>query len=551
MSEFVHLHNHTHYSLQDAACTVDTLINAAVENNQKALALTDHGVMYGVSEFYKKAKKAGIKPILGSEIYIVSEGSRFARGEKTAGKKRSKHYKHLILLAKNDIGYKNLTKLISLGFTEGFYYKPRIDMEILKKYSEGLIATSACIGGVVAAPFREGNPERAREVALEFKELFGDDFYLEIQEHWMDGDEVFRDQIPKLAKELDIKLVATNDIHYIKKEHSIAHNILLLMADKTGEKDYRELRYKTDEIYFKSTEEMIALFPKYPEAISNTVEIANKIEDNITFGGLYFPEFPIPEDSPAKDLKEYLKIVAKEGLEKRYEGKEITQEIWDRFNFEIQVINDMGYPGYFLITADFINAAKNMDIPVGPGRGSAAGSLVAYALRITNVNPLDYDLLFERFLNPARQSMPDIDIDFADDQRGEVIDYVKEKYGEESVCQIVTFNRLSSKAVLKDVARVLKISIPIVTSITKHIPSKFGKVFSIKESLKKVAELKWVNDSKDPQIQDLIKYAKVLEGMNRNNSKHAAGVVIAPGPVSDYVALATAGSSKDLVTSLI
>ncbi len=548
MSEFVHLHNHTHYSLQDAACTVDTLINAAVANNQKALALTDHGVMYGASEFYKKAKKAGIKPILGSEVYIVSEGSRFARGEKNAGKKRGKHYKHLILLAKNDVGYKNLTKLVSLGFTEGFYYKPRIDMEILRKYSEGLIATTACLGGIVAAPFREGNPERAREVALEFKELFGDDFYLEIQEHWMEGDEVFRNEIPQLAKELDIKLVATNDIHYVKKEHAIAHNILLLMADKTGEKDYRELRYKTDEIYFKSTEEMVALFPNYPEAIANTVEIANKIDDNITFGGLFFPEYPIPDDSPAKNLEEYLEILAKEGLQERYKGNEITEEVWDRFYFEIGVINDMGYPGYFLITQDFINAAKDMDIPVGPGRGSAAGSLVAYALRITNVNPLDYDLLFERFLNPARQSMPDIDIDFADDQRGEVIEYVKEKYGEDSVCQIVTFNRLSSKAVLKDVARVLKISIPTVTSITKHIPSKFGKVYSIEKSLNEVAELKWVKDSNDQQIKDLIKYAQVLEGMNRNNSKHAAGVVIAPGPVSNYVALATAGASKDLVT---
>ncbi len=548
MSDFVHLHNHTHYSLQDAACTVDTLVNAAVENGQSALALTDHGVMYGASEFYKKAKKAGIKPILGSEVYIVSEGSRFARGEKNTGKRKSKHYKHLVLLAKNDVGYKNLTKLVSLGFTEGFYYKPRIDMEILEQYHEGLIALSACLGGIVAAPFREGNPERAKEVALEFKNLFGDDFYLEIQEHHMDGDEVFRNEIPALAKELDIKLVATNDIHYVKKEHAIAHNILLLLSDKTGEKDYRELRYRTDEIYFKSTEEMKALFPEFPEAISNTLEIANKIDDEISFGGLHFPEFPIPEDSPAKNLSDYLELLAKEGLEKRYEGKEITQEVWDRFNFEIKVINDMGYPGYFLITQDFINAAKDMDIPVGPGRGSAAGSLVAYALRITNVNPLDYDLLFERFLNPARQSMPDIDIDFADDQRGEVIEYVKEKYGEDSVCQIVTFNRLSSKAVLKDVARVLKISIPTVTSITKHIPSKFGKVFSIKKSLEEVAELKWVKDSKDEQIRDLIKYAQVLEGMNRNNSKHAAGVVIAPGPVSNYVALATAGSSRDLVT---
>ena len=549
MSDFVHLHNHTHYSLQDAACTVDTLIEAAVENKQPALALTDHGVMYGVSEFYKKAKKAGIKPILGSEVYIVSQGSRFDRGEKNTGRKKTKHYRHLILLAKNNVGYKNLTKLVSIGFTEGFYYKPRIDMEVLEKYKDGLIAMSACLGGIVAAPFREGNPERAREVAIEFKELFGDDFYLEIQEHHMEGDEVFRDEIPNLAKELGIKLVATNDIHYIKKEHAVAHNILLLLSDKTGEKDYRELRYRTDEIYFKSSEEMKALFPNFPEAISNTLEIADKIDDDdIKFGGLYFPEFPIPKDSPAKTLSEYLELLAKEGLEKRYEGKKITQEIWDRFYFEIKVINDMGYPGYFLITQDFINAAKDMGVPVGPGRGSAAGSLVAYALRITNVNPLDYDLLFERFLNPARQSMPDIDIDFGDDQRGEVIEYVKKKYGEDSVCQIVTFNRLSSKAVLKDVARVLKIPIPTVASITKHIPSKFGKVFSIEKSLKEVAELKWVNESKDPQIKDLIKYAKVLEGMNRNNSKHAAGVVIAPGPVSNYVALATAGTSRDLVT---
>ncbi|MBU0474040.1 MAG: DNA polymerase III subunit alpha [Bacteroidetes bacterium] len=548
MSDFVHLHNHTHYSLQDAACTVDTLIAAAVEHKQTALALTDHGVMYGVSEFYKKAKKAGIKPIIGSEIYIVSEGSRFSRGEKNESLKKTKHYRHLILLAKNNIGYKNLTKLVSIGFTEGFYYKPRIDMEVLKKYKEGLIVTTACLGGIVAAPFREGNHDKAREIALEFKELFGDDFYLEIQEHWMDGDEVFRNEIPKLAKELNIKLVATNDIHYVKKEHAIAHNILLLMSDKTGDKDYKELRYRTDEIYFKSSEEMKALFPKYPEAISNTIEIANKIEDNIQFGGLHFPDFPIPKDSTAKNLSDYLEVLAKAGLEKRYAGKEITKEVWDRFNFEIKVINDMGYPGYFLITSDFINAAKDMGIPVGPGRGSAAGSLVAYALRITNVNPLDYDLLFERFLNPARQSMPDIDIDFSDDQRGEVIEYVKKKYGEDSVCQIVTFNRLSSKAVLKDVARVLKISIPTVTSITKFIPSKFGKVYSIEESLAKVAELKWVKNSSDPQIKDLIKYAKVLEGMNRNNSKHAAGVVIAPGPVSDYVALATAGTSRDLVT---
>ncbi len=548
MNDFVHLHNHTHYSLQDAACTVDSLIDAAVENKQHALALTDHGVMYGVSEFYKKAKKKGIKPILGSEVYIVVDGSRFEKGEKGTGKKKSRHYNHLVVLAKNDTGYKNLCKLVSIGFTEGFYYKPRIDMEVLEKYKEGLIVTSACLGGVVAAPLLDDNYEKAKEVALRFKEMFGDDFYLELQDHGLEKDKIVMTQMPKLAKELDIKLIATNDIHYVKKEHAIAHNILLLLSDKSGTTNYRNLRYQTDEIYFKSTEEMKELFKDYPEAISNTVEIEKKIDDNISFGGLHFPEFPIPEDSPAKTLAEYFELLAKEGLKKRYAGREITKEVWDRFEYEVKVINDMGYPGYFLITQDFINAAKDMGIPVGPGRGSAAGSLVAYALKITNVNPLDYDLLFERFLNPARQSMPDIDIDFADDQRSEVIDYVKQKYGEDSVCQIVTFNRLSSKAVLTDVARVLGIPIPTVKSITKHIPSKFGKVFSIEKSLAEVPELKWVKESNDPQIQDLIKYSQVLEGMNRNNSKHAAGVVIAPSEVSNYVALATAGASRDLVT---
>jgi len=548
MSDFVHLHNHSHYSLQDAACTVESLIQKAVEYNQHALALTDHGVMYGAAEFYKKAKKNNIKPILGSEVYMVTDGSRKERGENSTGRKKSKHYSHLVLLAKNQVGYKNLTKLVSIGFTEGFYYKPRIDFEVLEKHKEGLIALSACLGGVVAQPLINGNHQKAKDVALKFQEMFADDFYLEIQDHGMEGDEVFRKDIPELAKELNIKLVATNDIHYAEKEHAVAHNILLMLQEK-GEVDYKQLRYNTDQIYFKSSEEMTELFNKYDGAVENTLEIANKIDsDDIQFGGLHFPNFEIPKDSPAKNLEEYLELLAKKGLEERFDGKEITQEVWDRFYYEIKVINEMGYPGYFLITQDFINKAKDMGIPVGPGRGSAAGSLVAYALKITNVNPLDYDLLFERFLNPARQSMPDIDIDFADDQRSEVIEYCKQKYGADAVCQIVTFNTLSSKAVLKDVARVLGIPIPTVADITKHIPSKFGKVYSIQKAIDEVPELKWLKNTDDPKIQDLIKYSKVLEGMNRNNSKHAAGVVIAPGPVSDYVALATAGASRDLVT---
>lgn len=549
MGDFVHLHNHSHYSLQDAACTIDSLINAAVKYNQHALALTDHGVMYGVSEFSKKCKKKNIKPILGSEVYVVTDGSRFEKGKKNnnGSKKPSKHYNHLVLLAKNNTGYKNLCKLVSKGFTEGFYYRPRIDMELLDQYKEGLIALSACIGGVVSVHLVNENFEKAREVAIRFKEMFGDDFYLEIQDHGLEKDKYILEGMPKLSKELGIKLVATNDIHYVDKDHAYAHNILLMLSDKTGEANYKELRYKTDQIYFKSTEEMKELFKEYPEAISNTVEIEQKIGD-ISFGGLHFPKFPIPEDSPANTLDEYFELLAKEGLEERYEGREITKDVWDRFDFEVDVIKSMGYSGYFLITQDFIVAAKERGIPVGPGRGSAAGSLVAYALKITNVNPLDYDLLFERFLNPARQSMPDIDVDFADDQRGEVIDYVKETYGDEAVCQIVTFNTLSSKAVLKDVGRVLKIPIKTIESINKHIPSKFGKVYSIDQALEEVPELKWVKESNDPTIQELIKYGRILQGMNRNNSKHAAGVVIAPGPVDDYVALAMAGASKDLVT---
>lgn len=549
MGDFVHLHNHTHYSLQDAACTVESLIAAAVKHNQPALALTDHGVMYGVAEFYKKAKKAGIKPILGMEAYIVVDGSRFDKGdnELKPGRKKSKHYNHLVLLAKDNIGYKNLTKLSSIGFTEGFYYKPRIDMEVLEKYKEGLVCLSACIGGVVSVHLINDDYEKAKEVALRFKEMFGDDFYLEIQNHGLEKDAKVLEGMPKLSKELGIKLVATNDIHYVEKEHAIAHNILLLSSEKEFD-DYRELRYKTDQIYFKSTDEMTELFKDYPGALENTLEIADKITTDIKFGGLYFPDFPIPEDSPDKTLNGYFKYLAKEGLEKRYGTKDLPQHIIERFDFEIETIIEMGYAGYFLIVQDFINAAKDRGIPVGPGRGSAAGSLVAYALRITNVNPLEYDLLFERFLNPARQSMPDIDIDFADDQRGEVIEYVKEKYGEEAVCQIVTFNTLSSKAVLKDVARVLKIPIPVVSSITKHIPSQFGKVYSIEKAIEEVPELKWVKDTKDEQILEMLRYGKILEGMNRNNSKHAAGVVIAPGPVSDYVALAKAGGSQDIVT---
>lgn len=547
MSDFIHLHNHTHYSLQDGACTVEGLINAAKKFDMKSVAITDHGVMYGAAEFYNKAKKAGIKPIIGMEAYIVVDGSRFDRGkaEEINNKKKSKHYNHLILLAKNKQGYDNLSRLSTLGHTEGFYYKPRIDLEILEKYKEGLICTSACAGGIVSTHLVNGDYDKAKSVAKIFKEMFDDDFYLEIQDHGMDIDKPILDAMPKLSKELGIKLVATNDCHYIEPDHAIPHNILLLLSDKNGA-DYTQLRYGTDQVYFKSSDEMTKLFKKYKGAIEHTLEIDEKIDLKLDFEGHRFPNFPIPKDSKAKTLEEYMELLAREGLQKKFD--KITPEIEERFNFEIKTINEMGFSGYFLVVQDFINAAKKRNIPVGPGRGSAAGSLVAYALGITNINPLDYNLLFERFLNPARRSMPDIDVDFADDQRGDVIDYVREKYGNECVSQIITFNRLSSKAVIRDVARVLKIPIPTVNKITKYIPSKFGKVYSIDQALTEVPELKWVKESKETDIQNLIKYAKVLEGMNRNASKHAAGVVITPDDVSNYVPLANAVSQQDIVT---
>ena len=547
MSDFIHLHNHSHYSLQDGACTIDGLINAAKKYGMKSVALTDHGVMYGIAEFYKKATAAGIKPIIGMEAYIVKKGSRFDRGNinESNGRKKSKHYNHLILLAKNKTGYKNLSKLSTLGHTEGFYYKPRIDLELLEKYREGLICTSACAGGIVSSYLVNNEIEKAREVAKRFKDIFDDDFYLEIQDHGEDIDKPILEWMPKFSKELGIKLVATNDCHYIEKDHAIPHNILLLLSDKNGS-DYTKLRYGTDQVYFKSGEEMIKLFKDYNGAVENTLEIDSKIDLKFDFKGHHFPKFPIPDDFKSNSVDDYFEMLAKKGLE----GKEIdfTAEVEERFNFEIETIKNMGFASYFLIVQDFINAAKKNKIPVGPGRGSVAGSLVAFALGITNINPLKYNLLFERFLNPARRSMPDIDIDFADDQRSKVIDYVREKYGEKSVSQIITFNRLSSKAVIRDVARVLKIPIPTVNKITKYIPSKFGKVYKIDKALDEVPELKWVKNSKEPEIINLLKYSRVLEGMNRNASKHAAGVVITPGDVSDFVPLANAVAQEDIVT---
>jgi DNA polymerase-3 subunit alpha len=537
MPEFIHLHNHSHYSLLDGAASIDDLVRSAVEQKMPALALTDHGVMFGAVEFYKKAKKAGIKPILGVEAYIVTKGSRFRKELKQVSDGQGRGiYDHIVLLAKNFQGYRNLTKLCTLAHIEGFYYKPRIDSDLLRQHSDGLLALSACAGGVVARPTVEGKLDEAREAATIYKEIFGDDFYLEIQKHGVDKEDVARQHLPQLAKELSIKLICSNDIHYIKRDHAVAHNVMLLIPDASAlnTTDYHNLRYQTDQIYFKSAEEMCALFRDFPDAIESTLEVNDKIEQfSIEPEKPYMPNFPIPPD--AGSLEDYLDRLAKEGLQQRY--PKLTKEIEDRLNHELSVIKRMGYAGYFLIVQDFINAARKMGVVVGPGRGSAAGSLVSYSLGITNIDPLKYDLLFERFLNPDRVSMPDIDIDFSDNKRDQVIKYVKDRYGADAVAQIITFNKLSSRAVLKDVGRVIGVPLGTIDSITKNIPVIQGKVTPLAEVLEQNPELKWVKESADPKMKELVEISLALEDLNRGVSMHAAGVVIAPGPLADYVPL--------------
>ncbi len=535
MPDFVHLHNHTHYSLLDGACTVDGLVEAAAENKMGSVALTDHGVLFGLMEFYRKAKSAGVKPILGCELY-VARNSRFDRAIETSSVGRKlKNYSHLIVLAKDATGYKNLIKLSSLGHTEGFYYKPRVDMDALRSHHEGLVALSACAGGVVASPLINDGYDAALGVAREFKDIFGDDFYLELQNHHIERENLVLEGLPRIAHDLGVKLICTNDCHYVKRDQAIAHNVLLNIKEATQGStiDVRNLRYQTDEVYFRTASEMHKLFKAFPTAIDATFEVAEKC--NVEFGNeRHMPNFPVPPQLGGISLDEYLTRLTMEGMEKRYPA--MTKDVLDRAEFELGVIKKTGYAGYFLIVQDFISAARKRGISVGPGRGSAAGSLVAYSLGITNVDPLRYNLLFERFLNPERVSMPDIDIDFEDDRRGEVIQYVKEKYGEDSVTQIITFGTLSARAVLKDVGRVLGIPISTIESITKNIPVVLGKVTPLKEALD-LQELRWVKESQDPKIKELIEYSLVLEGFSRNVSTHAAGIVIAPGPVDEYVPL--------------
>ena len=528
MSEFVHLHNHSDYSLLDGACTVENLVQAAGENDMPAVALTEHGNLFSAIQFYKEAKSRGIKPILGCELY-VARGSRF---EKKTTNRGGWNYNHLVVLAQNNTGWQNLMKLVSHGYLEGFYYRPRVDKELLRRYSEGIVSLAACVKGAVQQALLNDDYEAARREALEHYEIFNGRFYLELQNHSIDAEEVVREGMRKLSRDTGIPLVATNDCHYMRKEHHRAHDALICIGSGKQITDTNRIRYATPEFYFKSQDEMFHLFPDDDNALERTAEIAEMCNVEIEMGKHLLPEFPIPEQEDVNNADAYLSRLTEQGLRQRYH--EITPEIQQRMQYELGVIRDMGFAGYFLIVRDFVEYAKQRDIPVGPGRGSAAGSLVAYALGITDIDPMKYDLLFERFLNPERISMPDIDIDFCYNRRNEVIDYIRDRYGEESVSQIITFGKMKAKAVLRDVGRVLGMSYGEVDRIAKLVPNTLN--ISLDEAIDQVKELQEVPEI-DEDHEQLIEHSRVLEGMHRHASIHAAGVVIAPGELTDYVPL--------------
>ncbi|MCK5740324.1 DNA polymerase III subunit alpha, partial [bacterium] len=527
MSDFIHLHNHTHYSLLDGAIRIPDMIDKAIEFEMSAIAITDHGNMFGAIDFFMQAKKKGIKPIIGSEMY-VAPGHRSER--KTYKKESGKAtYLHLVLLAKNNIGYKNLMKLSSIGYLEGYYYKPRIDLEVLEQYHEGLIASSACLHGAVSYTLLHNTYEAAYEMAKKYKDIFGDDYYIELQNHGLKEEIAIEGSLIKIARDLNIKLVATNDAHYLEQDHYRAHDVLLCLQTGKDYDDPKRMRYATDQLYLKSPQEMKALFKHVPEAIENTLEIAEKCNVEIDLSQNYLPNFKIPGGVSAED---YFRQEAYAGLKERYPV--ITPELTKRLDYEIGIINQMGFPSYFLIVKDFIDYARDKGIPVGPGRGSAAGSLAAYATRITNVDPMEYDLIFERFLNPERVTMPDIDIDFCYERREEVIDYVRTKYGENQVSQIITFGTMAAKAVVRDVGRVLKMPYSEVDRIAKLIPlapkMNLEKAFDMVPELGKIAE-------SDEVHHNLMDFSRTLEGLSRHQSTHACGVVITPTNLTDYIPL--------------
>ncbi len=527
---FTHLHVHTEYSLLDGSSKIKELPARAKELGMDSLAITDHGVMYGVIDFYRACKAVGIKPIIGCEVY-VAPGSRF---DKEATGQGDDRYYHLVLLAENNTGYSNLMKIVSKGFTEGFYYKPRVDYEVLEKYHEGIIALSACLAGEVARDITRNNYEEARKAALHYQEIFGkDNFFLELQDHGIPAQRLVNQELMRMSRETGIELVCTNDIHYTYAEDAEAHDLLLCL--QTGKKvtDEDRMRYEGGQYYCKSPEEMAELFPYAPQALENTYKIAQRCEVEIEFGKTKLPKYEVPE---GYDSWTYLLHLCNEGLVKRY-GDE-AEKHRERLDYELGVIKRMGYVDYFLIVWDFINYAKQNGIAVGPGRGSGAGSIVAYSLAITDIDPIRYNLLFERFLNPERVSMPDIDVDFCFERRQEVIDYVVRKYGKDKVVQIVTFGTLAAKAVIRDVGRVLDMPYADVDRVAKLVPNELG--ITLDKALKESQDFKALYES-DESVKHLIDMARRLEGLPRNTSMHAAGVVICQKAADEFVPLSRGG----------
>ena len=540
MSDFVHLHNHSDYSLLDAAQTVETMCNRVADLGMDSIAITEHGNLFSMIPFYKAALKAGIKPIIGCEMY-VAVNNHTDRQLVTLDSGKRKNYYHLVLLAMNQQGYKNLLALTSIGYLNGFYYRPRIDKNLLEEFNEGLIATSACLAGEVTSYAAAGNYEEAKKAALSYQKIFDKRFYLELQNHNLKEEKASHAILKKLSQELNIPLIATNDCHYCLEEHSNAHDVLFCLGTGKDRDDINRLKYEPNQFYIKSVDEMYEIFKDVPEALENTLSIAEQCDVEIPLGNYHLPAYPLPDQETDPD--KYLEKLCNEGLKKRY--SKITQEIQDRLKYELSVIKKMGYAGYFLITQDFVNYAIKNNIPVGPGRGSAAGSIVAYSTGITNIDPLKYNLLFERFLNPERVTMPDIDIDFCIEGRENVIQYIKEKYGYDSVAQIITFGTMKARSVVRDVGRVLGISYSDVDKIAKLIPNE--PKITLDKALKKNSELREVS-SKSKVYEELIEYSKVLEGCHRHASTHAAGVVIAPGPLRDYVSLFQNPSNKEITT---
>ena len=536
---FTHLHLHTGYSLLDGSSKIPELVRRVKELGMDACAITDHGVMYGVIEFYKACKAEGIKPIIGCEVY-VAPGSRFEKGKE----KSAERYNHLILLAENDTGHKNLMKLVSRGFTEGFYYKPRVDYELLSEYHEGIIASSACLAGIVPTKLRNGDYEGAKEEAMRLQQIFGENnFFLELQDHGLSEQKFVNQGLMRISSETGIPLVATNDCHYLYKEDAEAHDVLICIQTQKNVYDEDRMKYEGGQFYVKSPEEMEEVFHYIPEAIHNTEEIARRCNVEIEFGKYHLPEYPVPEGYTSLS---YLNKLCEDGFKKRYEGVDADTEasLRERLKYETDTISNMGFVDYFLIVWDYINFAKENHIAVGPGRGSAAGSIVAYCLGITGVDPIRYNLLFERFLNPERVTMPDIDVDFCVLRRQEVIDYVTEKYGREKVVQIVTFGTMAAKMVIRDVGRALDLPYSFCDKVAKMIPNELK--MNIEKALLINPDLKRLYDE-DEEAKKLIDLSRRLEGLPRHTSIHAAGVVISKREVDCYVPVST--SSDGAVTT--